>query len=432
MGTSDNSGFTGKLDSTYRSRHVAVYAFSDIQVDYGNFYGSNDSVGDNDITVSATVEKKIAGVTNILPFTFNGQTSVKIGRGGMIKSDPIGLNFAKGEEFFIRTYVSVTSGQNWPAGLALFGNIDGESGVVGNKLTDTSFIWDWQAVALWGATSAINVGEWRRPIAEWKYLYKATTAGTTGATPPASTTDGATVTDGTVQWKVYQSGATGAYGYTPIGISGKTTNPVTTIGVIGDSIISGAGDINSRNTNFGGDNYGFFVRAIDTTFGYALLCHSGERAEHFMGLNRLYRILRTKGLTHAVVQHGINDINGGLSFATVRDNLLDIYNELANRGIKVFGTTITPVTNSTDNWATVANQSLKPNEAARVQLNNWIRTKPAPLSGYFEVADTVETARNSGKWKVGTVHIPDGLGIHPNAAGHQAMKAAIDLTAFNN
>jgi hypothetical protein len=54
-----------------------------------------------------------------------------------------------------------------------------------------------------------------------------------------------------------------------------------------------------------------------------------------------------------------------------------------------------------------------------------------PLAGYFEVSDPVESARNSGKWIPGMVYLGDGVGLHPGAAGHQAIASNIDVTKFN-
>ena len=44
-----------------------------------------------------------------------------------------------------------------------------------------------------------------------------------------------------------------------------------------------------------------------------------------------------------------------------------------------------------------------------------------PLAGYIEVADTVESARNSGLWKAGY----SGDGTHPNTVGATAIAAAL-------
>jgi lysophospholipase L1-like esterase len=433
MGSNDNSSFS-KTSSTYRSRHVVAEDFTDIQLDYGNFYGSSDSPIQNDIYVSASIEKKNQlGETLFYPLQFKGNRTGVISPGGYITSDELGLEFTKGEVFYVRTYVYVQEADHkWPAGLALFPTVDGESGVLGDKTSMEDFPWNWQSVTLWSANANIKTGDWRRASSDWKYLYRAETTGTTGTTAPTSTTDGEIVTDGSVTWKVYQSPATGCYGYTPMGISGRTKKIVPTIAMIGDSIISGAGDVNPRKTSVGGDNYGFFVRAINDQIGLAMLNHSGERTEHFIGDNRIRRILRTNSVTHAVVEHGINDVNyqKPRTFEQIKTNLLNIYTALAQRGIKVYATTLTPVTTSTDNWATEQNQSVKSNEAARVAVNEWIRTTPYPLSGYFETADTVETHRNSGIWKKGTVNVADGLGIHPSPQGHLNMASAIDVSVF--
>ncbi|OIB04814.1 hypothetical protein AK95_14440 [Paenibacillus sp. LC231] len=426
--SNDNGGMGIKPDSTYRSRHVVAYDFTDLQLMYGNFHGADDKATDNDIRTKAVLEKKDGPDWVRIPLTIRGESLATIGPGGRVLTDPMGLKFVKGEEFFIYTYVAAPSGI-WPGGMFLQRDVSGESGVLGDKTMDKDFVWNWNSTPFWAASQSISVGTWRR-IADWKYMLKCTVAGTTGTTQPASTTDGEILTDGTVTWQVYQSAAVGVYGYTPLAIHGKTKEPKPSIAVIGDSIMWGAGDKNPINPSVGGDNYGFLIRAINNNFGYSALCISGEATRHFVGMRRKFRIRVTDGMTHAVVEHGINDVNQGRSFEEIQGNLLDIYNELSSRGMKVYACTLVPVTDSTDGWATEKNQSVKGNEAVRTRLNDWIRTTPAPLSGYFETADTVETSRNSGIWKQGMVLTTDNLGIHPSAAGHLAMMAAIDTSVF--
>jgi hypothetical protein len=61
-------------------------------------------------------------------------------------------------------------------------------------------------------------------------------------------------------------------------------------------------------------------------------------------------------------------------------------------------------TASTDGWRSVVSQTRTAIEAQRIIFNNWIRTAPAPLSGYIETADAVECdssnlpTRNGGYW----------------------------------
>jgi lysophospholipase L1-like esterase len=88
----------------------------------------------------------------------------------------------------------------------------------------------------------------------------------------------------------------------------------------------------------------------------------------------------------------------------------------------------------------------------RVQINDWIRARcpengsgvpqlagtpgavASPfLSGWFETADTVESARNSGKWKAtGSASGYTADGVHPSQTGHAAMAAAIDTVAVQS
>ena len=118
----------------------------------------------------------------------------------------------------------------------------------------------------------------------------------------------------------------------------------------------------------------------------------------------------------------------------------------------MYQTTVTPQTTSTDAWVTTANQTVTAVHARRIGLNDWIRdgapfdtatglavavgatgstivragTRAHPLKGFFEIADIVETSRNSGIWKAGWT--TDGL--HPNATGYAAAYLGIDLSVF--
>jgi lysophospholipase L1-like esterase len=159
------------------------------------------------------------------------------------------------------------------------------------------------------------------------------------------------------------------------------------------------------------------------------------------------------GCTAAICEYGINDLYDlGNNDVVVRGNLLKVWIELSVRGMKVYQTTITPRSTSTDGWVTTANQT--PQNATivawRTTVNDWIRagspidptTKAAvavgtsgallagqaghPLTGYFEIADLAETARNSSIWKAG--YTTDGL--HPTGTAAAALAAGIDVSKF--
>lgn len=166
--------------------------------------------------------------------------------------------------------------------------------------------------------------------------------------------------------------------------------------------------------------------------------------------------------THAIVEYGTNDLgqpySGGATpdaatvLANYKSRVVDWWLTLANSGIKVYQTTLTPGTTSTDGFATTANQTAQAYNVVRVPANDWFRdgaplaglapaatgtTDPTairagqpghPLKGVIEVADSVETARNSGKWK-SPGYTYDGS--HPTALGTTTMADAVSswLTA---
>lgn len=129
--------------------------------------------------------------------------------------------------------------------------------------------------------------------------------------------------------------------------------------------------------------------------------------------------------------------------------LTGVWRTCADAGQRVHACTITPVDTS-GTFTTTAGQTAGAHNATRAAVNDWIRAgapinsttlayvpvgtvgaltagQPGhPLIDWFETADTVETARNSGIWKAN--YTEDGT--HPSSVGHAAMAAAIDTTRF--
>ena len=116
---------------------------------------------------------------------------------------------------------------------------------------------------------------------------------------------------------------------------------------------------------------------------------------------------------------------------------------LASTGKLVSQATFKPYTSSTDGWVTVENQTPGGVNPTRLAWNAWLRdgapliagaaaatgtTDPAavrvgsaghPLDAVLEVADALESSRDSGVWTPG--YTSDGL--HPNPTGHAAAAA---------
>ena len=304
--------------------------------------------------------------TTICPIFFNGKRAITIDAGGYALSDPLPKYWTKGDTLWVRSCVTVTEGLKWPKNVLTYSGYSGEN------------ILDNQDATL-SAISAFN---------------------------------------GTSQTWCFGS----------LILYGTSTNQTPCIGLLGDSIQqSGAGsDINL---------YGLGMRALGTDFGKdycnLLLAQSGDQAQSFMTNNKV-RSLFVPACTSVLSNYGLNETYSGANYTlgTLQTQLTSFWTWLTNQNIKVWQTTISPYTTSTDNWATTGNQTIfnSDRNTVRTQLNDWIRTTPSPLSGYFEVADTVETSRNSGIWKAAPALTGDG--IHPNVSGFNLMKVAIDPTKF--
>lgn len=311
-----------------------------------------------------TVRAGLEVSSTVWPVFFNGKRDVQIDVGGMAVSDPIPASVTQNTTVWSRTYVQVASaGLKWPLGAVATLTANGE----GNTTSDMSL---------------------------------------SGTVP-------------TVQ----------AFAYSPFAIVAEQNIGARRpfVSIIGDSIAAGQ-NLTHTEAEPSGD-YGFAMRALQVAnIGYINASRAGDKASDWGVMGR-YMQLRSAvpiGTTHAIVEFGINDITNGASLGTMQTRLGAVWAALTRLGIKVYQTTITPVSTSTDSWATTGNQTTHATNSVRTSVNDWIRTTPSPLSGYFEVADTVESARNSGIWKA--LYTADGT--HPSLTGHNAAAAAVTTAVF--
>lgn len=240
-------------------------------------------------------------------------------------------------------------------------------------------------------------------------------------------------------------------GHGALAVEGMTLSTAPSVAILGDSIAEG------------GDDTGMaFKTPIRTPAGFlplALHQHQipwtnfGVWADQppSPGLWREGRYGDTlASFTHALCEYPINAINGGTTFNGPALNLYNFWVYVAAQGPKVWQTTLSPSNTSVNSWSTLGGQTTTTHETARLAINEWIRdgapvvsgavvsagsTNPAalragqvghPLSGYIEVADTVESSRNSGLWKVnGTNNYMTDDGTHPSPAAHILMAAPV-------
>jgi hypothetical protein len=405
---------------TYRNLYYFNQYTYDIRIVYTNAYYTNGLVQTgpgNAVTLTAGLEYN--GVT--AQVTWNGQTSVSVPNGGEVVSDPIPMDIPAGSSVFVRHALTVASGGRWVMGYA-----GGSSSSFSNNGSDLTV-----------ATGALT------------------------------------------------NGGAGASMSMISGVLGSTY-PLTSasIYISGDSIAEGTGDNLSprpgQTSTAGFIARGLGIASTPVPYSWAMTPVPGTTM-----LERLANVApsmqrQISGNAYAINELGTNDI-GFETVATLEAAYTSYWNYFAARGIKVYQTTLTPKTTSTDGWRTAANQSFVTTagtisaatntspiaitttgshylatgqtltiagctgntaangtwtitvtgpttltlngssgngayttnsgkayneEANRQAINAWIRTTPAPLSGYIDVANSVEAnasnvlTQNGGYWYV--------------------------------
>lgn len=205
----------------------------------------------------------------------------------------------------------------------------------------------------------------------------------------------------------------GDYCLMPLAIIGMTDK--ASIVIVGDSI--GAGYLDTQSADL---LQGLIAKAFDTSVPFANLSTNSIRASNFTSVAPI-RASLFPYCSHAIIQVGRNDLSvGGDSPATIKTSLETLIAVFPARVKK----TVCPLmmtSSSTDSWATTANQTTNSNESDRVSINTTIRASgvTGQNNGYFEVIFPVESANNSGKFKVdGTANKYTSDGIHLVPAGY--------------
>lgn len=377
---------TGNTSCTYRLRYPVTRTATKIRMTFPAWATVTAGVGDvptGNLVTLAAVYAEYGGT--LYPVTFNGASSYVIDSGGAVTSDIVsGLTVASGTNLYIRTYVTVPSGGSWPG--------------------------------LYGSFTFPD--EVSRP--------NANLANATGDL----TGTGQSVADLYGPLRVF-----GEYAL------GQKFNSVT---ICGDSIAAGTNDSFSSEANVG-----YYQRALwaagDRPFSIVAL--PGENGTQLLAQGPNRADIVGEYVDYVINEYGINDLQSGATLAQLQAR--SFANTVITRNPWVNGRyqqTLGPKSSSTDGFATATNQTTDGINAARVQFNDWVRdgmpeigqTAVAtgtvgairagegghPYTGYLEVADLCESARNSGIWKAN--YTSDGL--HPNVTGNAAIAAALDLS----
>lgn len=149
------------------------------------------------------------------------------------------------------------------------------------------------------------------------------------------------------------------------------------------------------------------------------------------GVRRFDRdVLAQPGVTHAIVVLGINDIRnrGGLveHIVTVQEMISGLHQmalRARDRGIKIFGGTLTPFENETFLRGAYTAEG----EAKRNAVNDWIRGEGA----FDAVIDFDKELRDPDHWPRMLPIYDNGDHLHPSDLGYNRMGDVVDLSLFD-
>lgn len=213
----------------------------------------------------------------------------------------------------------------------------------------------------------------------------------------------------------------------PIAILGDPIPGVPTVLWIGDSIAAGQGGTPSLGS--------FAHQGFDSTIGYNFIntATPGETLANVaadLTSYAGYHLFDTLP-THMILSLGINDAAAS-DYRDLVYNATKILSYYASLGVVPFLCTLTPQAASTDSWATLVNQTTTSINPVRVLFNNAVRAGLTPARGYLEIADSVESSRDSGKWKVtGSANGYATDQTHPSPGGHLAMSVVVNAFAVS-
>lgn len=247
----------------------------------------------------------------------------------------------------------------------------------------------WVRMYYVGATNQVTYNSWQNT-----FLGEAVTLSTTALT---DATMGGTITN------------SGAFSCPPSLILGVTSNPSAL--AMGDSICQGVewGDVEDTSNSATGYNarVGTLARSFPSGIPFVNYGEPGVQAPEAQYIRGVPKF------SHVFQEFGINNFNAASETSAQVIANLALSLTLAQPFSKNYQTTMTPVSSAGVPGAC---------NAQRVIFNDALRAGTTGLSieGYLEVADVLETARDSGLWNL----TYQGDVLHPNAAGYAAVQAA--------
>lgn len=249
------------------------------------------------------------------------------------------------------------------------------------------------------------------------------------ATNSCDPTEGMEIGTGAVSDKVMTGTVSQSFnrsqGYWPIAILAQTRRPSFLL--VGDSRGSGySGD--GAVTDASGD-VGQLARLVGRSYSYINIAIGSSLLATYLSQSRTYTDQLTSFVSNIINAHGVNDIqSGGDSAATLAGRRATLAATAGYAG-KVIGTTLTPNTSSSDNFATIANQTVGTNGTKVMDFNTLARAGIAGEIGLLDISDMVDPLR-LGKWHVsrnpfevtGTANFGTPDGLHESSNSNEIIR----------
>jgi hypothetical protein len=205
----------------------------------------------------------------------------------------------------------------------------------------------------------------------------------------------------------------------PLAIIAQTRKP--SILIISDSKDAGFGDTFDANGFMG-----YASKVLGLSYGIINAGSPGDTISEFLAAGSKRTALQTY-CSHILFGTAINSLRSGTGQnKTAAAVLAEQQTAFALfPGKKIITKTTEPSTTSSNSFINLANQTVNSNAAEIAAFNDAIRAGVAGASGYMEIADQIETSRNSGKWKFdGTAFKYTADGLHPSVFAHAAIAAS--------
>ena len=194
---------------------------------------------------------------------------------------------------------------------------------------------------------------------------------------------------------------------------------------IGDSITDGRGTDTNRNNRWT-DVLATRLLANSATANVSMM-NQGIGATNLIGTSgtagqaRFNRdVLGQSGVKYVIVFHGVNDIGGNATFASIKTALDDLISRARARGLLIYGGTILPFGGSS--YYSAAHESV------RQQVNTYI--KSGVFDGYIDFDAALTDGGNPPSLQATYAAWAQQDGLHPGPMGYQRMGQAADLALF--